>query len=105
MADNGWSNNETETVAVWMDRDRGMQETVREIARDIWDNAAADEILTRQQAAWHSLSNVTKQLVKQENPLAEQASMFSDLLDQAVSEVDWRQIAEYFLEGIALPQG
>ena len=104
MADNGWSNDETETVAVWMDRDLGMQETVREIARDIWDNAAADEMLTRQQAAWHSLSNIIKQLVKQENPLAEQASMFSDLLDQALTEVDWRQIAEHFLESMELPQ-
>lgn len=95
-----WSNYETESVAVWINRDQAMQEAIREIAQDIWDNALADEILTRHQSAWYNLSNVIKVFVKQQNPLTEQASLFSDLLDKALSEVDWREIAEYFLADI-----
>jgi hypothetical protein len=32
------------------------------------------------------------------NPLTDGASMFTDLLNAALSEVDWHEIAEAFLE-------
>ncbi len=47
-------------------------------------------------------SGLTEQLkseLEEASPLTE-ASMFSDLLNAALSEVDWREIAEAFLEEV-----
>ena len=43
------------------------------------------------------LASSLKDWIESQNPIAENASLFADLLNSALSEVDWQEIAENFL--------
>ncbi len=97
MADttyNGWTNYETWNVALWYDNDQGSYnercDMVREIAEDNDDkDDAVGDI-----ASW------LKENVENANPLASEASMFSDILGAALGEVNWHEIAGNWLDEI-----
>jgi hypothetical protein len=44
------------------------------------------------------LADALKEYVESQNPLADRASMFSDLLTAALAEADWHEVAEAFLQ-------
>ncbi len=75
----GWSNYATCTVKRWIDRRQGDYEYWKERARDC-DNA-------------NQLAQELKDTIEDANPLAETASMFSDLLGAALCDVNWHEIA------------
>ena len=81
MSHNGWTNYETWATTLWIDGD----EYVTEIANgagEVWDRAGA-----------------LKEYVS-ENYLGDDAvaSLATDLLNAAVSEVNWREIVESRIE-------
>ena len=78
----GWANYETWAVALWINNEQSSQTQATEIASqaDSEDNAA--EGLRR----W----------VEGMNPLADQGTLFSQLLNAALSEVDWYDVAAAF---------
>ena len=49
-------------------------------------------------AARYALMTALKDWVEESNPLGDQASMYSDLLGAAISEVNWYEIAQAILE-------
>ncbi len=100
---NGWKNYETWNVALWIDNDQGSYSQRQEMAQEAWDNAASGDAYkgqTREDSAKYSLSKALQEWIEEMNPLASEASMFSDLLNAALSEVDWYEIAENFLEDV-----
>lgn len=73
---NGWTNHETWTVNLWL-ANNGYTPAADNIRQ------TADEI---------------KEFVNEFNPLANNASLYSDLLTTALQEVNWREIAEALIE-------
>jgi hypothetical protein len=87
---NGWKNYETWNVALWINNDQGLQETVRDMARECVDNEHAN----------YDLSHAIKDLIEEMNPLNDTADLFTDILNAALSEVDWDDLAESFFKDI-----
>jgi len=83
---NGWTNYETWLVALWIDNDEGSYNTARDMAREMRNNEHRN----------YDLSHALKDWVEELNPLADNADLFSDLLNAALSEVDWYEIAEHY---------
>jgi len=83
---NGWTNYETWNVKLWFDNDVGTYDTVRDIVRDSRSEYEAGKNL--------------REFVEEMNPLSSEASMFSDMLNAAISSVNWQEIASSYLEEI-----
>ena len=82
----GWKNYESWAVALWLDNDEGSQGTVYEMAQ----SAIADGEEQR-------LADEIKNYIEDQNPLEGQNSMFSDLLNSALENVDWRELAQHYI--------
>lgn len=80
MSYNGYKNYQTWAVALWLDNDERTSELISDIikrARSDYD--AADQL---------------RDLIEEMNPLADQASMFTDILSSALSNVNYIEIIE-----------
>jgi hypothetical protein len=99
---NGWNNYETWNVALWIDNDYGMYTQRQEMAQTAWDDAAASPHghVTRLENAQAKLAAGLKDWVEEMNPIASENSLFTDLLNAALGEVDWDEIAENFLTDV-----
>ena len=95
MAYNGWKNYETWNVALWIDNEQGSYSQRCEMAQEAYNDADGD-----MDDATRNLADSLKDWIEEMNPLASEASLFSDLLGAALSEVDWWEIAENFLEDV-----
>jgi len=89
---NGWSNYETWCVNLWIDNDEGLQDHVIQLA----DEALETEDGGGHNSIW-SLSQQIEGIVDEMNPLADKADMFTDLLGSALSDVDYYEIAEHWI--------
>src|SRR5712691_3193570 len=100
---NGWSNYETWCVNLWLSNDEGTYRHCRSLARDA-ANAAEDSsrvrdgIWTIEEATRFLFADALKELLDELNPITAQASVFSDLITAALSDVNWHEIADAFLE-------
>lgn len=90
---NGWTNYETWAVALWIDNERGSHEYWREVARGCWEGARADGMFSRQDRARFALADRLKDELVEASPLNDDSSLYSDLLNAAISEVNWSEIA------------
>lgn len=102
MPYNGWTNYETWCVHLWLTNDEGKYNHCRELARQASAEAPECEqvrrrVWTVEEAKKFSLADRLKEFIEEMNPLADGASMFTDLLNAAISEVNWHEIAEAFL--------
>jgi hypothetical protein len=97
---NGWANYETWNVALWIDNDQGSYSQRCEMAQDAWDGAEADRNFTREERAVLDLSQALENWIEEMNPIGDGASLFTDLLNAALGEVDWHEIAEHFIEDV-----
>ena len=95
---NGWTNYETWNVKLWQDNDQGSHEYWNETARAMYEESEPDTICTKSERARYDLAERIKEEVNEASPLAEGASMYHDLLSAALSDVDWDEIAEAWLE-------
>lgn len=96
---NGWTNYETWAVNLWIDNDQGSQEYWQRAARQAWRSAVARESLTRKEVAAASLADQIKDEITEAAPDLG-ASLFSDLLSAAFSEVNWDEIASHMVEDL-----
>jgi hypothetical protein len=101
---NGWKNYETWNVNLWLSNDQGTDNDVNDLARQAWeesaewsggymDSRAADYAVKLGDA----IEEYTKELPDVAAVL-EGASMACDLLRAALSEVNWREIAEAWID-------
>lgn len=84
---NGYTNYETWAVSLWIDNNQGLYNDVQELARENVDSE-------------YDLANAIKDFIEEFNPLAENADMFSDLMQSALQNVNWQEIAENWIEAI-----
>ena len=103
---NGWTNYETWAVKLWLDNDEATYNMCLGLAEDArQDPNPHPEIFTGRQHASHVLADHLKAQVEDESPLADTASLYSDLLNAAISEVDWSEIAGAYLDETEPPSG
>lgn len=95
---NGWANYETWCVALWINNDPGDQEywheRARECVRDTADKAP-NEYMGHEDNARYVLCDVLKARHDEiaEEWMGSQAGVFADLMNAALSEVNWHEIA------------
>jgi len=97
---NGWTNYETWAVALWIDNERGSHEFWRERAQELSADhpPAADGSpgRTAVQCIARELEDAHDEAVAERHGNA--SDVFTDLLNAALSEVDWIEIAQHFFE-------
>ena len=92
---NGWTNYETWCVKLWIDNDQSMQEMYIERAGELLRNPERGEGFAR--APSHSLADQMRLDFEEATPEFGN-NVFSDLLNSALSSVNWNEIAEAFVE-------
>ena len=122
MADttyNGWTNYETWNVKLWIDNEEGdyrywlerIQSTKDDnqsdcetchatglIDDEACDDCDGDGTTLDIDPARYSLMTELQEWVEENNPIGDQASMYTDLLGAALSDVNWREIADNMLD-------
>jgi len=102
---NGWTNYETWNVNLWLDNDEGSQAYWQEAAQEVYNEAEAESYQTREQAAINTLAALIKEQIEESaqemlDSANQSASMFADLLGAAISEVNFYEIAEHYIEEV-----
>lgn len=94
---NGWSNYETWLVALWLDNERGTYLDRCAAVDDAWGPADPDDSAAERSsdarlvlAGW--TKNYVESLVPETLP-----GFISDLVNSALCNVDWREIADHWL--------
>lgn len=92
---NGWTNYETWCVNLWIGE--GSSDYWNEIALEVYSESEADTCFSRVERATLDFSDKLKDEIEESLPELG-ASMAADLLGAAMSEVNWYEIAEHFIE-------
>lgn len=98
---NGWSNYETWVTKLWMDNEEDSYRYWQERSQEIYNEAEPDEF-TKLERARLTLADVLKEKHEEaaERTGVPTTGVFSDLLSAAMSEIDWREIAESLLNDV-----
>lgn len=96
----GWKNYETWAVALWLDNDQGSYEYWREVIQELREAGSArgeytPESVTDEDLLRRELADRLKESHEEMMPQVE--GVFGDLLNGALSEVDWGEIATNLL--------
>jgi hypothetical protein len=81
---NGCTNHATWLVKLWLSNDYGLYHTCRDIIRHT-------------HGKYNATQNLKEEILAM-NPLEDSNGLFVDLLNSALSEVDWDSVAETFIE-------
>lgn len=81
---NGYTNYSTWCLCLWLDNDRNQYNYWKQRANQIDDYDLGQEI----KAYFEDV----------QNPLADHADLYSDLLNYALSEINWREVVEKLKE-------
>jgi hypothetical protein len=98
---NGWTNYETWAVTLWMDNDEGAQDYWRDRAQEALKEAKENpsDTFTPAEDAALALMNEIKDQHEEAQP--EVTGVFADLINAAMSEVNWHEIAEHYVTEVA----
>ena len=97
---NGWSNKATWLFNVWSANDESECGTIRELANASLKAARGDK-MGRYSLKGDAISSMSKALEKrfaESNPFAGNASIWSDLLNMAICDINWIELATYYIE-------
>jgi hypothetical protein len=96
---NGWTNYETWVVNLWMDNEEGIHDYWLEVAEDAYsDEAKEQNHFSKIEDAACILADRLKDHHEENRP--ELPGVYGDLIGAALSEVNWREIAEHLLENV-----
>lgn len=96
MSYNGWKNYETWAVSMWVIDDEYLDAMKADVLTDL--EGEVDRSLIVSAMANH-LKDFIEQLPEVET-VTEQATLAADLLGAALSEVDWYEIAESYMQEV-----
>jgi hypothetical protein len=100
----GWANYETWAYALWLDNEEGSHRHALDLAEtcraDAADHPNVPKVWSEPDAARFTLADALKEECEEAMPDLG-ASPWSDLLNAAVSEIDWNEIAEHYLGTLA----
>jgi hypothetical protein len=104
MSYQGWSNYETWCVSLWIDNDEGLQ--------SYWQEQAEEIVNGQHESTTHgpdsysdaacSLATMLKDDFEENAPTLE--GFWSDLLNSALSEVEWREVAESIVGNVEVEE-
>jgi len=99
---NGWTNYETWNVKLWIDNDQGERDYWFEQAREMLDSAEPEyDWETKRGVARTALAKALDQEIRTDRlPEGVTTGVYADLLNAALSSVNWNEIAENILEEI-----
>jgi len=99
---NGWTNYETWNYKLWLDNDSGGYDYCQELATDIIKESWRTDYMSARDNAICILGNVLKEQCEEylEEWMPDQASCFADLLNGAVSAINWHEIATSLIDDI-----
>jgi hypothetical protein len=92
----GWTNYETWAVKLWIDNDQTTQEFWLECARHWKNEPSTSDVWSQAESAKFNLADLLKDQFEEANPIKD-ASVYADLMNAALSEVNWVEIAENLL--------
>lgn len=97
----GWDNYETWAVNLWIGNDHGSSEYWNGAASDLLDESEADLDLdyTKEMVAAAKLADMLKD--HHEQALPELQGFAADLLNAAIGEVNWLEIAIHLVEQVS----
>lgn len=95
---NGYTNYETWNVVLWIENEEYSYEHWRDSARLAWDDAQGTSNPSREARA--TLQNEIKDYHHENAP--DCPGTYGDLLNAALSEVDWWEVADVILDGLEL---
>jgi cytochrome b involved in lipid metabolism len=95
---NGYTNYETWNCKLWMDNDQGEYEYIKETAKDIVKKAKKTDVWIKEDSAKFGIADFIKSHVEENTP--DIKGMYSDILNAALSEINYREIAEMILDEI-----
>ena len=94
---NGWTNYETWAVNLWLGNDKGNYTYWQERAA-YWKTAkSTSEYWSQAESATFNLADELEQAFKDNQPETVNGTVYADLLNAALSEVNWHEIAEGLL--------
>jgi len=94
---NGWYNYETWVVSLWMDNEQGTYDYWRSVANDLVSLESPEFIADANTRACRLADRIKDE---HEQALPELQGFPADLLNAAMSEVNWYEIAEHLLESV-----
>lgn len=90
---NGWTNYETWNFKLWLDNDQASYNYWRDNTRQILDTAISSEYFTARDNAIKDLAEMLQAHAEEEAP-DWGASTYADLLNAAISEINFYEIAK-----------
>ncbi len=97
---NGWTNYETWAVSLWLDNEEHTYHYYRDLTRRIYRAARPRyDWETKKDRAISDLAEALKD-DHEENRPDFPTSVYSDLLGAALSSVNWREIAEHYIDDL-----
>lgn len=98
---NGFRNYETWTVSLWMSNDRASYGYFRGLAQAAcaFKQQAADDLAEFDSVAIQ-LSDALKREFEEQSPVRNHTTVYADLMNAALSEVDWFELATDLLDSI-----
>lgn len=92
-------NSETQTALWWIMNDPATRNRIFESAKEIYSQAKEDSF-SKQDNAWITLAKYLRSYFRENNPLVGDASIYSELLNIAITSIDYFRISEFIIKKI-----